>query len=41
MLPVVPSLTHILKGESSVRGHIDEEDALARVVAEVHRVTPV
>lgn len=32
---------HILKGVSSVGGHIDEEDTLACEVAEVHSATPV
>ena len=40
-MPIVPFLTHILEGVSSVRGHVDEEDTLARVVTEVHSATLV
>lgn len=40
-MSVVQFLTHILIGESSVCGHIDEEDSLACVVTEVYSVTPV
>lgn len=40
-MSVVQFLTHILIGESSVRGHIDEEDSLACVATEVYSATPV
>lgn len=36
-----PFLTHILEGVSSVCGHVDNEDTLASVVAEVHGVAPI
>lgn len=41
MMSVVQFLTHILKGVSSVRGYIDEEDTLAHVVTEVHGAIPI
>lgn len=41
MMATVQFLTNILKGVSSVRGHIDEEHSLAFVVTEVHSATPV
>lgn len=41
MTPLVLSLTPILVGESSVCGHVDEQDNLAHVVTEVHSATTV